>query len=108
VAAVDHLAAHLGVAPDDLMALLGISGRTSQRRRQQGVLSADESDRLYRVARLFQRATDVFGAEDNAVDWLKRQKPFFEFHAPLELLGSDAGAQAVEQELGRIEYGDFT
>jgi uncharacterized protein (DUF2384 family) len=26
---------------------------------------------------------------------------------PLSVLGTDAGAQSVEQELGRIEYGIF-
>lgn len=108
IAAVDHLAERLGVAPGTLLAVLGITGRTAQRRRQQGVLSGDESDRLYRVARVLRRAFEVFGAEDSALEWMKNPQPFLEYHAPLQLLGSDAGTQAVEQELGRIEFGDFS
>lgn len=108
IAAVDHLAERLDMSPDALLAILNISGRTAQRRRQHGVLSSDESDRLYRIARVVRRAFEVFGAQDSALEWFKKPQPFLEYHAPLELLGSDAGTQTVEQELGRIEYGDFS
>ncbi len=108
ITAVDHLAERLDLPADILLAIIGVSGRTANRRRQQGVLSGDESDRLYRIARVLQRAYEVFGAEDSALEWFRKPQPFLEYHAPFELLGSDAGTQVVEQELGRIEFGDFS
>jgi putative toxin-antitoxin system antitoxin component (TIGR02293 family) len=97
----------LQISAEDVMNVLGISGRTAQRRRQEGVLSMEESDRLYRIARVTRRAFEVFGAEDTARGWLKDPSHLFRGAAPLTLLGSDAGAEAVEQELGRIDYGDL-
>jgi uncharacterized protein (DUF2384 family) len=39
--------------------------------------------------------------------WLKTSHPLFGEHTPLSMLSSDAGARAVSDELGRIDYGDF-
>lgn len=89
------------------MAILGITGRTSQRRRQQGILAVEESDRLYRMARVVERAIDVLGSQESARLWLKDPLPILKGSAPIAMLGSEAGSQAVEQQLGRIEYGDL-
>jgi len=43
----------------------------------------------------------------SAAGWLKHPSPFLYDVAPLSLLDCDAGAQAVSEELGRIEYGEF-
>lgn len=107
ISAIDNLAKRLDVSPDHLMIVLGITGRTGQRRRQQGVLSAEESDRLYRLARIIERAFEVLGSEEAARHWLRRPQAILTGAAPLALLGSEAGAQAVEQQLGRIDYGDL-
>jgi len=105
--AIDNLGNRLDVAPDELMRILGIIGRTAQRRRQQEVLSSEESDRLYRLARIVERAFQVFACEDAARQWLKRSQAIFKGAAPLALLGGEAGMQAVQQQLGRIDYGDL-
>jgi len=89
------------------MTVLGITGRTAQRRRQSGVLSAEESDRLYRLARVFEKAAEVFGSETSAASWLREPRAFFQGISPLALLGTDAGTQEVENEIGRIEYGVY-
>lgn len=107
VSAIDNLAKRLEVPPDHLMMVLAITGRTGQRRRQHGVLSVEESDRLYRLARIVERAIEILGSEEAARRWLKRPQAILEGAAPLALLGSEAGAQAVEQQLGRIDYGDL-
>lgn len=105
MSAVEVLASHLGVHPDFLMEIIGISGRTAQRRWHEGELTLEESDRLYRVARIVQRAIEVLGAEAGARLWLRRPQAIFSGSAPLALLGSDAGVKAVEDQLGRIDYG---
>src|SRR6266540_5003300 len=50
--------------------MLHMPARTLARRRQSRKLAADESDRLYRVARVAAQAYAVFGEEDKATTWL--------------------------------------
>ena len=82
------------------------SARTLQRKRSAGTrLSADESDRLARLARLLVRAEEALGDEERAHRWLSRPNRALGGQVPLTLLDSDAGALAVERVLGRIEHG---
>ncbi len=107
MSAVESLAERVEVSADDLMTVLGIVGRTAQRRWSEGELTAEESDRLYRIARIVHRAIEVLGSQTGASRWLRRPQALFEGAAPFALLGSDAGAKAVEDQLGRIDYGIF-
>ena len=105
--AVSKLSERLEYPKDGLMSILNVKGRTAQRREKEGTLSEEESDRLYRIARVTQRAEQVFGSEQKAHEWLKSENSAFRGVAPIELLGTDAGAEAVTDELGRIEFGDL-
>lgn len=105
--AVEHLGRALDESPARLMQLLQVNERTAHRRREQKVLSADESDRLTRIARVFLRAREAFGDEARAREWLKRSNRALAGERPLELLGSDAGSELVVAELGRIEFGEL-
>jgi putative toxin-antitoxin system antitoxin component (TIGR02293 family) len=89
------------------MRVIEINERTAQRRKEQGALTSEESDRLARVARVTRRAVDAFGDEAQALEWLRRTNRTLGGTPPLELLGTDAGAELVADELGRIEYGDL-
>ena len=83
--------------------------RTLQRKRATDArLSADESDRLARLARILVRAEAALGARDKAVRWLQRENRALGGRVPLSLLHSDAGAVAVERILGRIEHGVYS
>jgi putative toxin-antitoxin system antitoxin component (TIGR02293 family) len=97
----------LGVGPAELLRIIGISERTAIRRKAEGYLKPDEADRLLRVGRIFAEATRILGAEDRATGWLNDPNPMFGDATPLSFLDSDAGAQAVNEELGRIDYGIF-
>jgi len=97
----------LGIEPSALLRIIGISERTAIRRKAEGYLKPDEADRLLRVGRIFEEATRVLGAEDRAAGWLGNPHPMFSGATPLSFLDSDAGAQAVSEELGRIDYGIF-
>ena len=84
------------------------SARTLQRKRTARIaLSADESDRLARLARLLVRAEEALGDPEKAHRWLLRPNRALGGQRPLTLLDSDAGALAVERTLGRIEHGVF-
>jgi len=105
--AVERLSAFLQASPPQLMRIIEVNERTAQRRKEQGALTVEESDRLARVARVTQRAVDAIGDEDQAREWLQRPNRTLQGAMPLDLLGTDAGAELVSDELGRIEYGDL-
>ncbi|OYV73872.1 MAG: hypothetical protein B7Z72_01515 [Gemmatimonadetes bacterium 21-71-4] len=96
----------IGVARSHVLALVGRT-RTLQRKLAGHLrLSADESDRLARLARVVVRAEEVLGSSDRAGHWLTRPNRGLGGE-PLDFLRTDAGTVAVEQELGRIEHGIF-
>jgi len=95
----------LAVGPEEMASLLGISVRTLKRRRESGTLTPIESERLYRIARLFRRATSVFESEEEARSWLKRPQMRLGGEVPLEIARLEPGAREAERLLGRIEYG---
>ena len=90
-----------------IMRRLGVNERTALRRKERGELSPDESDRLARLARVTRVAIEAFGDEAKARRWLTSPNRALQQHMPLDLIASDAGAQAVTDELGRIEYGEL-
>ena len=106
-AAVENLGKFLGESSLRLMRIIESNERTAQRRKEQGTLTAEESDRIARIARVAQRAIEAFGDKDQAREWIKRPNRALRSFAPLGLLGTDAGAALVTDELGRIEYGDL-
>lgn len=95
----------LDISVDAAASLLGTSARTLARRQKEGHLQETESDRLYRIIRLFERAVDVFGNEDDARTWLRRPQWGLGGAVPLEYARTDPGAREVEALLDRIDYG---
>lgn len=98
----------LGLSREEASTVLSVPMRTLVRRKQERRLRADESDRLYRLARVAARAVDVLGSSEDAAKWLRRSNLALGGVAPLELLETDAGAEEVDEVLGRIEYGMFS
>jgi len=100
----------LGLTEEELAAGLGVSAKTLQRQAKDAVarLKPAQSDRLYRLARVAAFAEDVFENRERAHRWLREPQRGLGNRAPLELLGSEAGAREVEDLLGRIEYGVFS
>ena len=76
--------------------------RASARRR----LTAEESERLARLARILAAAESVFGNEEKARAWLARENRALA-QVPMTLLDTDLGTQIVLDELGRIAHGTF-
>jgi len=106
--ALDALARNLELTRSELAGALGISERTLARRRKEGVLTAEESAKLLRLARVAWRAADVLEKSELALDWLKRPNRALGGARPLDLLDTDIGAENVLDVLGRIEHGVFT
>lgn len=92
------------VSPAELYARV-VPRRTFEHRERAGRLTPEQSDRLARVLRIVALAERSFGDAARAAHWLRRKTRPLDGLTPLELLGSDAGAKAVEELLGRIEHG---
>ncbi|MBK1666061.1 toxin-antitoxin system antitoxin component family protein [Rhodospirillum rubrum] len=82
-----------------------IARKTLANRRKAGTLTAEQSDRLMRVARVLAAAEETFGASDKAGHWLRRPTQALSGERPLDLLDTTEGVRAVEVLLGRIAHG---
>lgn len=106
---VDTLSASLDLPLKTIAQIVDIAESTlARRRKKKGKLKADESDRIVRIARLRDRAVDVFEDEQQANRWLKTPLRALGDYAPLEYAESELGAQEVMNLLGRIEHGVYS
>jgi len=96
----------LGLTDEQLAEIIGISLRTLQRKRKGSQrLSLVESDRLYRLARIYATATRILQNDEMAKEWLNRPQRGLGGRIPVKVVETEAGAREVEDLLGRIEYG---
>jgi putative toxin-antitoxin system antitoxin component (TIGR02293 family) len=80
--------------------------RTLERRlKSGGRLTVEESDRLLRLLQIYDLAMETFEDPAETIDWLRSPLRVFDEHAPLDLLKTSAGAQAVENLLQRALHG---
>lgn len=91
----------------DVADLVAMNGRTLARRRQaRERLHPDESDRLLRVSRVFERALDLFSGDGElARAWFLAPQIGLGGERPWDFVKSDVGAREVERLLGQIEHG---
>jgi putative toxin-antitoxin system antitoxin component (TIGR02293 family) len=89
----------------DAVSILRIPRRTLARRKKERRLSAEESDRLVRLARIAALAEEVLGSRDAAGRWLAAQNRGLGGRTPLSDLDTDLGAEEVESVLLRLAHG---
>ena len=106
--AVQGLQKALDVPLEKIAVVLGMSRATLHRRKLQGKIDREESEKLVRYQRLLQRAEEVFGDMASARDWLLHQQTGLGNAVPLEFAKTEIGAREVENLLGRIEYGVYS
>lgn len=98
----------LEITPQQTADLLQTSARTLQRIiSDRKKLDSAQSGRLLRTAQISKRIRDVLG-DEVASAWLREPQPALNYRVPLELLETEPGARAVEQLIGRIDYGVYT
>jgi putative toxin-antitoxin system antitoxin component (TIGR02293 family) len=96
------------IAPDSAtFSYLFVSKATLARRlSQKKRLTADESARLARAARIWTHARAIWQSDALAREFLFRPHPMLDGRAPIETaISTDLGAELVDQLLGRLEYG---
>lgn len=88
---------------------LGIPPRTLTRRlSRHSRLTAAESDRTVRLARVYATAVEMIGNTGKAAEWLRTPNRALGGVVPMDQLDTDLGAREVENILGRIAYGVYS
>ncbi len=101
-----NVKALLGLSDKEIAETIGTSEKTLQRmRKKRAPFSMVESDRLYRMARIFALASHVMGGDDLARQWLREPQYGLGEEIPIEVMKTEEGAKEVEELLYRIEYG---
>jgi len=92
----------------EIASLIEVPQRTLARRKVVGRLSPEESERLLRLSRIFEKAVALFeGNVDAAVAWLRRPKRALGDKSPLTYSRTEVGARQVEDLIGALEHGIF-
>jgi putative toxin-antitoxin system antitoxin component (TIGR02293 family) len=93
---------------DAIAKVLRLPRRTLARRKAQGKLSGPESERLYRLAVVFEKAVDLFEDVSAARAWLETPSKALAQQSPLAASEAELGAREVEDLIGRLEHGVFS
>ncbi|WP_081951567.1 antitoxin Xre/MbcA/ParS toxin-binding domain-containing protein [Pseudomonas cremoricolorata] len=70
-------------------------------------LSAYQSAVAFQYAKILERASDVFGKQTTAEDWLSRPCRYLEGLTPIDLIDNAIGFQVVKDYLDRVEFGIY-
>ncbi|RVQ62058.1 DUF2384 domain-containing protein [Sinorhizobium meliloti] len=109
--ALDHLVGNLIFIgkTESLEKAVGMSLRTWQRRKEtpNKPLSQEQSGRAWKFAEILAKATDIFGSQAEAEQWLERPAVGLDQRRPIDLLGTPPGVELVEDHLDRLEYGIY-
>ena len=106
--AVQNLQKALDIPLETVASVLGMSRATLHRRKLQGKIDEDESEKLVRYQRLLKKAEDVFGDGKSAREWLRHKQVGLGNTVPLDFARTEIGAREVENLLGRLEYGVYS
>ncbi len=107
LSALDEFSAYSGIPVKDLLEVV-IPARTLKHRRQRKEpLNLDESDRLARVAKMYELAVKVYKDREGGRQWLTGTKRRFDGRTALAMLRTEAGEQAVQDFLIQIDEGYF-
>jgi len=101
----DKVRDFIGISRSALTDIVHISPRTLARR---ATLKTDESERLFRVANVFQRAVEVLGSRERAHRWFMSPQKALGEKTPLSFCQTEPGSREVEDLLGRLEHGVFS
>jgi putative toxin-antitoxin system antitoxin component (TIGR02293 family) len=105
---VDAVIEQLDAPASDVLPALRLARRTMERRKVQGRLLPQESERVYRLAKILAYAESVLGDKEKARHWLHTRNRALGNVSPLSLIETEAGADEVTNLLGRIDFGIYS
>jgi len=98
-----------GFSQQELAEFLGTPARTFTRRRISGTLDPAESERLLRLAEIYDAALSLFnGDHDGARQWLTAPVLGLGNARPIDYARTELGAREVRNLIGRLEDGIFS
>ncbi|GGA58495.1 TIGR02293 family toxin-antitoxin system antitoxin component [Edaphobacter acidisoli] len=108
-AALETLESASGLPLNMLASVIGIPERTLARRKSSGRLAPEESERLLRIANLYEKSVELLeGDRKAAATWLTSPKKALNHQSPLAYAKTEIGAREVEDLIGRLEHGVFS
>src|SRR5260221_12319431 len=106
LAALDRLCRFVAPSDANFKHLIVSRATLARRKKRHDKLSAEESDRLVRLAKIWTFAREGWGSDDEARAFLFRPHMMVEGRRPSDVvLGTAMGAKLVEDILGRLKYG---
>ncbi len=97
-----------GLTLEIIIKVIQIPRRGLAHRSARGTLTPHESERLLRLALVFEKTVDLFeGNADAARDWLNTSNKALAGESPLAMVETEIGAREVEDLIGRLEHGVF-
>jgi putative toxin-antitoxin system antitoxin component (TIGR02293 family) len=103
-ASVEHMVRDDLLSKEEVYSLIAPKRTYQLRRQKRRPLTAAESEKAARLARIFALANEAFQNPEKAAAWLRRPSRVLG-RMPIELLDSETGARLVEDELLRITWG---
>jgi len=94
-----------GIEPQEIYKIIGPKDELLRLVDDHDTLSLDQTERAARLAHIVKLAEAVFGKKEKAFLWLRCPNPELGNRQPLECLGRESAARAVEEALTRIDYG---
>lgn len=92
-----------GLSKTEIARILRISVSTLKRRKETGKLTIEESNKTYRIAKLFSEAIDCFGDIESARSWIHKPMLSLGRKKPIDCLCTDEGAKEVSRLLIQID-----
>jgi putative toxin-antitoxin system antitoxin component (TIGR02293 family) len=94
----------------DVIKVLGISDRTLRRQRETPMkpMPATLASKTWLFAETLAKASEVFGSQEKAEEWLNKPAMGLDGQRPIELLQTVQGTELVNDFLTRLEYGVYS
>jgi len=106
IGAFEQLKKDFGINQEKLAKIASISLATIHRRKTaRGRLTAGESEKIYRLEKLYKTAVEVMESKDDVKVWFNTPQPVFAGQTPLDFADTLPGSEEVENVLRRIEHG---
>jgi putative toxin-antitoxin system antitoxin component (TIGR02293 family) len=98
--AFDRIKKAMATTTEELSLITEIPARTIARRKR---FKPDESERIFRVASVFQKVVEMHKDLEQARKWFTTSKVALSGLTPIECCDTEAGSREVENLLGRID-----